>query len=465
MSDTQFALPSDAVPSVYLPVQMTPVLSWEVLQRVVRALQAEGRPTALESLFDDDVAPGIRELFARAREETDSPYVLPQALMFPEDLYPMCFRLPHADDTIELEITEDEELRALRSVLSGEWQEAEPGDPGAALGREFVEEGLLRPAVPGARIVDFERPGIYRLQHASLMFRSESSAVICDPQFSYATEHSWLPREHYPNIDAILVSHSHTDHFCLASLMRFPRDTPIVVPRMRRASLLSPPMADILRAAGFTRVCDAAWFSTHVFGDIRVTIYPFYGEQPWLTFASPDEDLRNWGNTYVVEANGVKTWFLVDSGREFGRSMQDLCGRVREEQGHIDVVMSNLREFGWSPGQIDGTGRYLYCFPEEIVMDPQRWPTGELMTFGVHRARELLDTLEPSCFLPYAHWWHPIETRSHLVDGRVSERQMLEALRESPRAKGRMATQLLEWHVGDRLQLTQERGLVFPPGT
>ena len=126
MSDTQFALPSDAVPSVYLPVQMTPVLSWEVLQRVVRGLQANG-PTALESLIDEDIAPGGREVFARAREETDSPYVLPQSLMFPEDLYPMCFQVPHADDTIELEITDDEGLRALRSVLSGEWQEAELG--------------------------------------------------------------------------------------------------------------------------------------------------------------------------------------------------------------------------------------------------------------------------------------------------------------------------------------------------
>lgn len=465
MSDTQFAFPGDAVLSVDLLDTRLPLLSWAVLQRVVQALQADG-PTALDSLVDDEFAPGAREAFARAREEADLPYVLPRALMFPDDLYPMCFQLLHAGDTIELDITDDGELRALRSVLSGEWQEAESGDPAAERGREFVEEGLLRPVVPGAeRVVDFDRPGIFRLQHASLLFRSDSSAVICDPQFSYAGEHTWLPREHYPNIDAILISHSHTDHFCLASIMRFPRDTPIVVPRMRRASLLSPPMADILRAAGFTRVCDAAWFSTHVFGDIRVTIYPFYGEQPWLTFASPDEDLRNWGNTYVVEANGVKTWFLIDSGREFGRSMHDLCGRVREEQGHIDVVMSNLREFPWSPKQIDGSGRYLYCFPEEIVMDPRRWPVGELMTLGVHGARELLDALEPSYFLPYAHWWHPRETGSHLVDSSVSERQLLDGIRESPRGKGRMATQLLEWHVGDRLQLTRERGLVFPPGT
>ncbi|MCY1060380.1 MBL fold metallo-hydrolase [Nannocystis sp. SCPEA4] len=377
----------------------------------------------------------------------------------------MCLQVSEDDGAIDLELADEADLRALRSVLSGDWQEAAPDDPARDLARDFLEVGLLRPAGPDAsRVVDFDRPGIFRLQHASLLFRSESSAVIADPQFSYATEQDWLRRESYPNIDAILISHSHTDHFCLTSVMRFPRDTPIVVPRVRRGSLLTPPMAEILRAAGFTRVIDAEWFSTHEFGDIRVTVYPFYGEQPWLTFASPSEDLRNWGNTYVVGANGVKTWFLIDSGREFGRSMTDLCGQVREEHGHIDIVASNLREFGWSPGQIDGKGSYLYCFPEEIVMDPRRWPDGELMTLGPHGARELLDALEPGYFLPYAHWWHPLERRSHLVDERLTEEQMLAAIRESPRGKGRLRTQLLEWHVGDRLQLTRGRAVLHPAG-
>ncbi|MDC0669472.1 MBL fold metallo-hydrolase, partial [Nannocystis radixulma] len=377
MQSVRFELARNTAPIIYLPVQMCPALERRVLPRVVQGLRDQ-RPTDLISLLVDDFTADAREFFSRARDE-ESPYVLPRALVFPEEFYPMCFEIPRLDapgddDVFALEIMDEADLRALAPVMSGEWQDAHRDDTAHRLGCEFVEHGLLRPVVPDReRRIDFDRPGIFRLQHASLLFRSESSAVIADPQFSYATSHSWLHSGEYPNIDAVLISHSHADHFCLASLLRFPKNTAIVVPRVERASLLSPPMAEILRAAGFTNVIDAEWFSEHVFGDIRVTVYPFYGEQPWLTFASPDPHLRNWGNTYLVEANGVKTWFLIDSGQEFGRSMLDLCGRVRQEHGHIDVVMSNLREFTWSPSQIDGSGRYLYCFPTEIVLDPQRW--------------------------------------------------------------------------------------------
>ena len=46
-------------------------------------------------------------------------------------------------------------------------------------------------------------------------------------------------------------------------------------------------MAGQLRAAGFTRVQEAPWHSALEVKDIRISVYPFHGEQPWVGFADP----------------------------------------------------------------------------------------------------------------------------------------------------------------------------------
>jgi L-ascorbate metabolism protein UlaG (beta-lactamase superfamily) len=252
-----------------------------------------------------------------------------------------------------------------------------------------------------------DEPGIYRLQHASLLFRSQSTRIIVAPVFC-PFENYWLDALDVPVVDAILISHSHGDHFCPLTLMHYPNDVTIIVPRVEMPSMLCPDMASLLRDAGFTNVIDAPWYSKQTVGDIQIGIYPFYGEQPWLTFCSPLAGFRNAGNTYVVDVDGLKTWFLIDSGTEHGSSMKEVCARVRAEEGEIDVVMSNLREFPWHPAQIDGSGRYLFCFPMERLENPEQWPHGRLMTFGPLGMREFLTELGAKHFFPYAHWWHPL---------------------------------------------------------
>ena len=103
-----------------------------------------------------------------------------------------------------------------------------------------------------------------------------------------------------PDIDAVVISHSHEDHFCPASLMFFPSDTPIIIPNVKKPSMLCVDMAAILKSCGFTNIIEADWYSSHVVGDITLHAYPFYGEQPWLNFYSPIPGFRNQGNTFVA---------------------------------------------------------------------------------------------------------------------------------------------------------------------
>jgi hypothetical protein len=69
--------------------------------------------------------------------------------------------------------------------------------------------------------------------------------------------------------------------------------------------------------------------------------------------------------------------------------------------------------------------------------------------------RPFLQKLKPKYFLPYAHWWHPRQRGSHLVDGWRTEAEMLARIREG--GTGVLETEIREWNVGCRLELAKGR--------
>src|SRR5258708_2052581 len=72
--------------------------------------------------------------------------------------------------------------------------------------------------------------GVYRLQHASLLYRTSTTGVLVDPPLhsTYGSITADVHRDHLNSkVDAILISHFHEDHWFLATLLMFDRDTPI----------------------------------------------------------------------------------------------------------------------------------------------------------------------------------------------------------------------------------------------
>ena len=61
------------------------------------------------------------------------------------------------------------------------------------------------------------------------------------------------------DVHTVIVTHSHPDHFDLATLLRLGRATPIVVPEVPRESLLAMDMAARLRQLGFAAVRTRNW--------------------------------------------------------------------------------------------------------------------------------------------------------------------------------------------------------------
>jgi L-ascorbate metabolism protein UlaG (beta-lactamase superfamily) len=136
---------------------------------------------------------------------------------------------------------------------------------------------------PASRLTEARGlPGVTRLQHAGLLFPGRGTGILVDPHLHSTYEptglrDNLLRHELEGLVDAIVISHSHPDHFHVTTLMTFGRDVPLVVPRSRRATMLCPDFAATLRALGFRRVVELDWYDPpFVIGDLEVQAFPFF---------------------------------------------------------------------------------------------------------------------------------------------------------------------------------------------
>jgi hypothetical protein len=228
-------------------------------------------------------------------------------------------------------------------------------------------------------------------------------------------------------------------------LMMFPKETPIVIPAVRRANLLCPDLEGVLSRCGFTRVISASWYSAPLrFGGVEVRALPFYGEQPLVNERWLHEDIRNWGNTYHVRTEHSSCWVIIDSGDDVAGKLSSVAAYIRDELGPPDAVLSNLLPFPvgqgvGNPMYIAGSGQcWLSLNPEQM----KRFPSmSDCTTVGVEGAAELCRISRSRYMVPYAHWWHPLGTP--VREDRSLTRQLAQELTNSP-------TQILSWCVGDR---------------
>ncbi|MGP0058665.1 MAG: MBL fold metallo-hydrolase [Beijerinckiaceae bacterium] len=312
----------------------------------------------------------------------------------------------------------------------------------ALLARGSVGEGLRgRPFAPP------DRYGVYRLQHASLLYRSAKTGLLVDPHLhsSYRPDlASDIHRDQLQNlVDVILISHFHEDHWFLSTLMSFPRDTPIVVPKVPRSTIICGDMREMLQSLGFRNVVAVDWYSEPLhFGDIEVHVLPFYGEQPLRFERSRDADIRNWGNTYLIRTSHYTSWFLIDSGADALGSMTEVAERVRAKFGPVDFVLSNLRRFYvQSPIYINGGFNWLTLSPLQLLNFVSM--RDHCITLGPRGVAEVCKIVDATYYLPYAHWWSDVGSPGEGEGDLLAE---LRACLSEIHAR----TSIVEWNIGDR---------------
>jgi len=297
-------------------------------------------------------------------------------------------------------------------------------------------------------------PGISRLQHASFLLQTEKARVLIDPHFVSENNYDIDQRSRMMppnftqlNINAVIISHAHSDHYDLPSLMMIPRDTLMIVPKVPKSSLLAPVFSKELCELGFRNVIEQDWYSAPIqVEDIKIHAFPFYGEQP-LRYERPRHPfLRNWGNSYAFVTPDFSAWCLIDSGADADGSMLNVAEEIKKNLGSVDVVLSNLHDFYVgvtcsNPFYTTGGGEYwLSLTSDQMARFPELCK--QQITLGTKGVAEICAIVEAKTFLPYAHAWSNFGT---IPD---DEPFLLQKLYSQPALANRN-TQIESWRIGD----------------
>ena len=205
--------------------------------------------------------------------------------------------------------------------------------------------------------------------HATTLLRLGRGSLLTDPMLR-----NWLgplqrqgppPSQELPRIpDAVLISHLHRDHLDLPSLRRFPRETPVVVPRGA---------ARWVRSVDADRICEVSPGETISVGEVEVT----------AVRAEHDGHRGRWGAEieplgYVIRGGGRTVYFAGDT---------DLFGEM-SELPRLDLAL--LPVWGWGPSVSEGhldpetAARALALLRPRLAV-PIHW--GTFYPVGVRRLR------------------------------------------------------------------------------
>lgn len=328
---------------------------------------------------------------------------------------------------------------------------------------------LFRDARPTSRWPETVEPGLYRREHASLVVRSKTTTLIVDPipMMAMLPRISETPLDPTTRPDAILVTHSHWDHWNLPSLLRTAGDpkVPVIVPAVPRRNLLcESDFAEALAAVGQHAV-RAPWHSTHRIGDIEIDVLPFYGEQPTRDDAPALEGLRSWGNCYRFNTPDFSAIILVDSGVDaLGSAASAVLESVRRH-GPPDVLLSCLRSFACP--FFGGLPLYWATLPfarlEELfaLHDRSALPS---TTAGTEGIAALCAEAGIPRFMPYAHGFEGIGAPIGDIgwgEGEPSEADAASDLQARLEKLG-APTKVLRWNTGEVARFGNQEVRIAP---
>ncbi|MET9078298.1 MBL fold metallo-hydrolase [Streptomyces sp. NPDC004232] len=196
------------------------------------------------------------------------------------------------------------------------------------------------PAVPEGRV------RMRYFGHAAVLIETSTGSVLLDPLIGYRDDgHEHFTVADLPHhIDAVVISHFHSDHFSLEALLQLrTRIGTIVVPRASGGTLQDPSLKVMLQALGFPRVVELGELETHPAAEgLDIVALPFLGEHA-------DLDIRT-KMVPLVRALGRSFMFATD----ITPVEPALYDRVRDIAGEVDALFVGLECVGAPLGWLYG---------------------------------------------------------------------------------------------------------------
>lgn len=178
-------------------------------------------------------------------------------------------------------------------------------------------------------------PDFLFLGHSSFAVRARDKFVVFDPVMlpgnSAAGDQGRLLSSLIRDAAAIVISHHHWDHLHFQTLVRLPRNIPLIVPVSRRPSFANPPIAAYLRSLGFTDISERAPGDTAVVAGVAITFFPFFGESFGLQSHFD-------AFTYHVSFSGRTLYGSVDACFDEAETMEATIAAVAE-MGTLDFFL------------------------------------------------------------------------------------------------------------------------------
>ena len=170
----------------------------------------------------------------------------------------------------------------------------------------------------------------------------------------YRQPGDWLTQNELANLDAVIYSHIHYDHFNKADIDELGNKPRYLTPLG---------MADNFPAGGFN-ISEMAWYAKTKIDDLTIHALPahHFSSRVLVPFIYEDNDKDLW-NGWLLEQNGSTLFFAGDTG--YSKHFSD----IQQKYGDIDICLIPIASY--YSEESPNWYRYVHTTPEDALTAAQ----------------------------------------------------------------------------------------------